>query len=140
MCIVDKMRVLDFDNKEYEMYKGLYKGFSIAVKFYPEQREPVCYLHCDKDYNVDRRILMNLMRRFINITPIVSSWWSGEIIFSYVVSTPFYSCTNLMEVQLPVVPSDNKLFVQNHLEVTLDYCKRIIDYLDFLDHPERIYA
>lgn len=140
MCIVDRIRVLDFDNKEYEIYEGFYKGFSFAVKFFPEQREPVCYLYCDKDYNVNREVLLKFMRQFLNITPIVSSWWSGEIIFSYVVSSSFCSCTNLMEIKLPRVQSGNKLFVQEHLDITLDYCRHIVDYLDFLDHPERMYT
>ena len=141
MSLFGKLKLIDTDEgKEYVAYKWLYKGFSYSVKFSSNcsWKEPTCCVHCGRNYGLDRNTIRGVLPMSLTMTPIVS-YWEEDIVFTYVLHPMFSSCTNLTEIRIPSSISRNGIMEQQ-LEISSNYCKHIIDYLDFLDHPERMYA
>ena len=140
MTIVKKEFVVDAECKKFVAYKGLYKGFSYSVKFQSSWVEPTCCVHCGRNYGLDRNTVRRVLTNPVSLimTPIVS-YWEEDIVFTYVLHSMFFSCTNLTEIRIPSSISRNGIMEQQ-LEEASNCCECIIDYLDFLDHPERLYA
>ena len=124
MTIIEKEILVNANGKKCVAYMGLHKGFSYSVKFDPVRFrwvEPTCCVHCGKDYNLNKSTL----RRVLPVPPFIF-YLEKDIVFTYQPMFIHYKSLN-----------EN---TEEHLDLASICCKKIINYLDFLDHPERVYA